>query len=115
MAFDSISSNIDEALSINPSPNMFFFGDFSVHHKDWLTCSGGTDTRPDELCYNSCISINDLTQIVITLAQIPDCDSHSLALLDYFYLLTPLFVLQWLSYLWETLIMLLSQFQLTFP
>ena len=84
MAFDSISSNIDEALSINPSPNMFFFGDFSVHHKDWLTYSGGTDTRPDELCYNSCISINDLTQIVIILAQIPDCDSHSLALLDLF-------------------------------
>ena len=50
--FDSISSNIDEVLSINPSANVFVFGDFNVHHKDWLTYSGGTD-RPGELCYIS--------------------------------------------------------------
>ena len=49
--FDSISSNIDEALSINPSANVFVFEDFKVHHKDWLTYSNGTD-RPGELCYN---------------------------------------------------------------
>ena len=41
--FDSISSNIDEVLSINPSANVFVFEDFNVHHKDWLTYSGGTD------------------------------------------------------------------------
>ena len=45
MVFDSISSNIDEVLSINPSANVFVFGDFNIHHKDWLTYSGGTD-RP---------------------------------------------------------------------
>ena len=28
MVFDSISSNIDEVLSINPSANVFVFGDF---------------------------------------------------------------------------------------
>ena len=49
--FDSISSNIDEVLSINPSASVIVFGDFSVHHKDWLTYSSGTD-RPGELCYN---------------------------------------------------------------
>ena len=49
--FVSISSNIDEILSINPSTNLFVFGDFNVHHKDWLTYSGRTD-RPGELCYN---------------------------------------------------------------
>ena len=49
--FDSISSNIDEVLSINPSANVFVFGDFNVHRKDWLTYSGGTDHRPGELCY----------------------------------------------------------------
>ena len=38
--FDSISSNIDEVLSINPSANVFVFGDFNIHHKDWLTYSG---------------------------------------------------------------------------
>ena len=48
MVFYSISSNIDEVLSINPSVNVFVFGDFNVHHKDWLTYSGGTD-QPGEL------------------------------------------------------------------
>ena len=51
MVFDSISSNIDEVLSINPSANVFVFGDFNVHHKDWLTYSGGID-QPGALCYN---------------------------------------------------------------
>ena len=32
--FDSISSNIDKIFSINPSANLFAFGDFNVHHKD---------------------------------------------------------------------------------
>ena len=80
--FDSILSNIDEVLSINPSANMFVFGDFNVHHKDWRTCSGGTD-RPGELCYNFSIS-NNLTQIVNFPTRIPDCNSHSPALLDLF-------------------------------
>ena len=35
MVFDSILSNIDEVLSINPSANVFVFGYFNVHHKDW--------------------------------------------------------------------------------
>ena len=80
--FDSISSNIDELLSINPSANVFVFWDFNIHHKDWLNYSGGTD-RPRELCYNFSIS-NDLTQIVNFPTRIPDCDSHSPALLDLF-------------------------------
>ena len=42
---DAISSNIDEVLSINPSVYVFVFEHFSVHYKDWLTYSGGTD-RP---------------------------------------------------------------------
>ena len=46
--FDSISSNTDEVLSIKPSANVFLFGDFNVHHKAWLTYSGGTD-QPGEL------------------------------------------------------------------
>ena len=32
--FDSVLSNIDEVLLINPSANVFVFGDFNVHHKD---------------------------------------------------------------------------------
>ena len=80
--FDSISSNIGEVLSSNPSANVFVFGDFSVHHKDWLTYSNGTNTS-GELCYNFSVSTN-LTQMVSFPTHIPDCDSHSPALLDWF-------------------------------
>ena len=82
MIFGSISPNLDEVLSINPSLNAFVFGDFNVHHKDWLTYSSGTD-RPGELCYNFSIS-NGFTQIVNFPTRIPDCDSHSSPLLDLF-------------------------------
>ena len=51
IVFDSILSNIDEVLSINPSANGFVFGDCNVHHKDWLAYFVGTD-RPGELCHN---------------------------------------------------------------
>ena len=40
--FDAISSNTDKVLSINPSA-VFAFCDFNIHHKDWLTYSGGSD------------------------------------------------------------------------
>ena len=81
--FYSISSNIDEVFSINTSANVFALETLtSIHHKDWLTYSGGTD-RPGELGYNFSIS-NDLTQMVNFPTQIPDCDSHSPALLDLF-------------------------------
>ena len=53
--FDSISSNINEVLSISPSANV------NVYRKDWLTYSGRTD-RPGEPCYNFSIS-NGLTQM----------------------------------------------------
>ena len=46
--FNSISSIIDEVLSINPPATVFVFFDFNVRHKDWLTFSAGTD-RTGEL------------------------------------------------------------------
>ena len=79
---DSTSSNIDKVLSINPSVNVFVFGDFHIHHKDWLTYSAGTD-RSGKLCYNFSIS-NDLTHTVNFPTQIPDCESCSPALFDLF-------------------------------
>ena len=82
--FYSISSNRDEVLSIDPSANVFVFGDFNVDQKDWLTHSGKTDW-PGELSYNFSVS-NDLTQMVNFPARIPDCDSYSPALLDLFLL-----------------------------
>ena len=92
---DFISFNIDEVLSISPPANMFVFGDFKVHHKNWLTYSGGTDT-PGKLCYNFSIS-NGLTQMVNFSTRIP-------------FLLMLVFVLQWLSIHWVTLIMLCFSF-----
>ena len=82
MVFDSISSSIGEVLSIKPSIYVFIFGDFNIHHKDWLTYSGEADQLA-ELCYNFSIS-NDLTQMVNIPTRIPDCDSHSPTLLDFF-------------------------------
>ena len=79
---EAISSNIDEVLLINPSANVFVFEYFNVHHKDWLNYSGGT-VRPGELWSNFSIS-NDLTQMVNFPTWIPDCDSHSPALFDFF-------------------------------
>ena len=40
LVFDAISSNIDEILLINASI-VFVFGDFNIHHKNWLTYSSG--------------------------------------------------------------------------
>ena len=100
--FYSISSNIGEIILIDPFANVFVFRTFNVHHKDWLTYSGGTH-RPGELCYNFSISgelcynfsisgelcynfsiSNNLTQMINFPTQIPDCDSHSPAVLDLF-------------------------------
>ena len=41
--------NIDEVLSINPSP-VIVFGEYYVYYKDWLTYSGVID-KPGELLY----------------------------------------------------------------
>ena len=67
---------------ISPSANVFVFGEFNIHHKDWLTYSGETD-RPCELCYNFSIS-NDFTHMVNFPTRIHDCDSQSAAFLDFF-------------------------------
>ena len=109
---DSISSNINEVLSINQSANVFVFGDFNIHHKDWLTYSGGTD-RPGELCYNFSLS-NDLTQWLTFLLRSQTVILIVLLFWIYCFLLVQIFVLQWPSLHWEILIMLLSQFQLAF-
>ena len=91
--FDFVLSNIDEFLSINPSPKCVFFGDFKTYtHLRILALSysGGTD-RAGKLCYNFSIS-NEFTQMVNFPTWIPDCNSHSSGLFDVF-LLTIVFVL----------------------
>ena len=78
--FYSISSNIYEVLFINPS-SVFVFGDFNVHHKDWLTCSGGTDG----LVNSTIIFLSQMTLLRwLTFLLRSQTDSHSPALLDFF-------------------------------
>ena len=107
--FDSISSNIDEVLSVNPSANVFFLGDFNIHHKVWLTYSGGTD-RPGELIF---LSQMTLLRWLTFLFGFQTLILKVLLFWIYLFFLTLVFVLQWLSLHWEIL-MLLSQFPLTF-
>ena len=51
LCFRLILSNIEEVLSINPSANVFAFGDFNAHHKDWLTylCDHLRDVRWEDI------------------------------------------------------------------
>ena len=109
--FYSISSNIDEVLTINPSANVFVFGYFNVHHKEWLTYSGGTDRL-----VNSAIIFLSQVTLLRWLTFLLRSQTLILTVLHFwiwFFLLTLLFVMQWLSLHWEILIMLLSQFPLT--
>ena len=104
--FDSISSNIDQVLSMNPSANVFVFWELNLHRKDWLTYSDRTD-RPVEHCCN-------LSQLILLrwLAFLLRPLTVSLAIFHcfiYFFFVMLVFVLQWLSLHWKILIMLLFQ------
>ena len=98
---DAIASNIGEIISINPSANVFAFGDFHFHHKDSLTYFRGTD-GPGEPSWIFSIS-NDLTQMVNFPTRIAECYPRSPALLEllYYFLLTWVFFLQWLFHHWK--------------
>ena len=114
--FDSISPKINEVVSISPYANVFVFGNFNVHQRDWLIYSGKVD-RPSELCYNFSISNAQMT-ILRWLAFLLGFLTVTLTVLlfwFYFFLLLLLFVQQWLSLYWlEKILIVLSQFLVTF-
>ena len=63
--FDVTSSNTDEVLSINPPVHLFALGGFNIHHKGWITYSGGLVDLTN--CYDFIISIiisDNLTPMV---------------------------------------------------
>ena len=98
---------MDEVLSINPYANGFVFQYFKVHQKVWLTYSGGVDVDLVN-CYNlkRPYSVNFPTEMSVTLTF--------LLVWIYSFFLMLVFVLQWLSPYGKILIVLLSQFPLTF-
>ena len=93
--FDSISSNIDEVLSINPSANVFVFRSFNAHHKDWLTYS----VEIDHLVNSVIIFLSQMT-LLIWLTFLIGSQTVILKVVlfwIYLFLLAIVFVLQWLS------------------
>ena len=88
------------------------FGDFNIYHKDWLTCSDGTD-RPVELCHKFTVSENLTLRWLTFLLRSQTVILIVLLSWIYLFLLRLVFVLQCLSFHWEIMIMLLSQFSLT--
>ena len=112
MVFDSISSNIDEVLLINPSANVLSFETLTSIIRTGLPILV-------ELIDLVNFVIIFLSQMTLLRGLILLLGSQTVILIVllfwiYFFLLTLVFVLQWLSLHWEILIMLLSQFPLTF-
>ena len=104
--FYSISSNIDELLSISPSANVFVFGDFNFHPKDWLTFSG-EDDKLGELCYNFSI-FSILLRWLTFLLRFLTLNLTVLLFWISSFLLTLVFILQWLYFHLEILIVSFS-------
>ena len=96
--FYSISSNIDEVLSINRSANIFVSGDFNVHHKTGLAIL----VELIDLV-SSVITFTSQMTLVRWLTFLLRSQTVILIVLLFwisFFLLMLVFVLQWLSLHW---------------
>ena len=106
--FYSMSSNIDEVLSIEPSALIYL----SLETLKTIISTGLLILLELINLVNS-VS-NGLTQMVNFPTRIPDCDSHRPAFLDLLLSSDASVCSTMASLHWEILIMLLSQFPLTF-
>ena len=108
--FDSISSNIDEVLSINPSANVFAFKTLTSIIRT------GLPILLELIDLVNSIIIFQMTLLRWVTFLISSQTMILIVLLFWIclFLLKLVFVLEWLSFHWEILIMLLSQFPLTF-
>ena len=81
MVFYSVSSAIDKILLISSPANVFVFGDFNLHHKDWLTYSGGLIDLVNSVIIflSQIILLRWLTFLLRSLTV-----THSPVLLDFF-------------------------------
>ena len=98
MVFDSISSNIDQVLSINPYANVFFFGDLNIS-----IIRTGIPVLVELIdLVNSVIIFLSQTILLRWLFFLLRSQTVILTVLlfwIYLFLLTLVFVLQWLSLL----------------
>ena len=78
---DAISDSIDSAISQHPSAQVMVFGDFNVHHKEWLTV---ILTFLDGITTHNFLISQHLTQIVSSPTDILDRASDGRYLLDLF-------------------------------
>ena len=76
---DVVSDSIDHALSLFPTSNICVFGDFNVHHVEWLG-SRSSDSAGTHV-YNFSLT-QSLTQIIDFPTRYPDNSQHSPSLLD---------------------------------
>ena len=83
----SISESIDKALSIRQSANIFVFGDFNIHHENWLKFSNNTSASGTK-AYNFALS-QSLSQHVDFPTPTPDRSDQSPSLLDLFFTSNP--------------------------
>ena len=111
--FNSNSSNTDEVFSINPSANVFVFGNFGSHHKDWLTFL----MELIDLVNPVIIFLSQMTLVrwlTFLLESLTVTLIIVLLFCIYLFHMMLVFVLQRFSLHWEILIMFLSQFPLIF-
>ena len=102
------------SLGINPSPALIIFGNSDVYYKGW------------KLSFHLVKLTNLVNAAIILLSKTTllrwltfllgswTVTLDNLALLDFFFLLTLVFALMWLSLHWKILIILFSQFPWTF-
>ena len=79
---NAVSNSIDEALSVNPTANIFVCGDFNAHHQDWIANSRFTDDAGVN-ALNFSIA-QGLTQMVDFFTRFPDRNDQLPATLDLF-------------------------------
>ena len=102
------------SLGINPSPALIIFGNSDVYYKGWKLSFHLVKLTNLVNAAIILLSKTTLLRWLTFLLGSLTVTLDNLALLDFFFLLTLVFALIWLSLHWKILIILFSQFPWTF-
>ena len=102
------------SLGINPSPALIIFGNSDVYYKGWKLSFHLVKLTNLVNAAIILLSKTTLLRWLTFLLGSLTVTLDNLALLDFFFLLTLVFALMWLSLHWKILIILFSQFPWTF-